>query len=147
MDTPSKPAASGAETIFRVQGGAAPNASKVRFRLGTDGSLTITGDDMLFVNLGQEDRALEFLAKRGDTAELVRFQVTPEFAARVRAEADCALKALPWTPTAAHAADAAPSLLRKLIARPDAHGQAVNNDARGETVNRPELQRINAWGP
>jgi hypothetical protein len=80
-------AAKGGETIFRVQGGVAPNASKVRFQLGADGRVTIAGEDMLFVNLGQEGRALEFLAKRGDTAELVRFQVTPEFAARLRAEA------------------------------------------------------------
>lgn len=34
---------------------------------------------MLFVNVGQHDRALAFLAKRGETAELVQFQVAPEF--------------------------------------------------------------------
>jgi hypothetical protein len=73
-----------------VQGSVPPNASKVRFQLGEGGSVTIGGDDMLFVNLGQEGRALELLARRGETAELVRFNVTPEFAARLRAEA------VPW---------------------------------------------------
>jgi hypothetical protein len=80
-------AARGVETIYRVQGGVLPNASRVRFQLGEAGRVTIAGDDMLFVNLGQEGRALEFLAKRGETAELVRFDVTPEFAARLRAAA------------------------------------------------------------
>jgi hypothetical protein len=42
---------------------------------------------LLFVGVGKESRALEFLVKRGDSAELVRFEITPEFAARLRAEA------------------------------------------------------------
>jgi RHS repeat-associated protein len=80
-------AARGGETVFRVQGGVAPNASKVRFLLGADGRVAIAGEDMLFVNLGQEGRALEFLAKRGETAQLVRFQVTAQFAAKLRGTA------------------------------------------------------------
>jgi hypothetical protein len=80
-------AAADAQTIFRVEGGIIPNASKLRFQAGDGGTVSIAGDDMLFVNLGQEGRALEFLAKRGETAELVRFDVTPEFAARLRSAA------------------------------------------------------------
>ena len=36
-------------------------------------------DDMLFINVNQKTRALEFLAKRGDGARLVQFQIKPEF--------------------------------------------------------------------
>jgi hypothetical protein len=55
--------------------------------LDAEGRVAITGDDMLFVNLGQKQRAVEFLVKRGETAELVQFEVTAEFAAKLRSQA------------------------------------------------------------
>ena len=74
-------------TVFRVQGGVLPNASKVRFVLDDAGQIAIRGDDMLFINVNQEARALEFLAKRGDTASLVKFQIKPEFLDKLRSTA------------------------------------------------------------
>jgi hypothetical protein len=77
-------AAEGGEKVYRVQGGVLPNASKERFAVGEGGELSIRGDDMLYVNLGQEGRALEFLGRRGDTAVLVEFEVSSEFATTLR---------------------------------------------------------------
>jgi RHS repeat-associated protein len=74
-------------TIFRVQGGVLPNASKNRFFLDEAGNLAIDGTDMLFVNVGQRDRALEFLARRGETAELVQFEVSEGFINTLRSTA------------------------------------------------------------
>lgn len=74
-------------TVFRVQGGVLPNASKARFSVDGSGGLSIQGSDMLFVNLGQKGRALEFLAKRGDEATLIQFKVTKQFAAKLRSSA------------------------------------------------------------
>ncbi|MDA8021347.1 MAG: RHS repeat-associated core domain-containing protein, partial [Thermoanaerobaculia bacterium] len=69
---------------FRVQGGVLPNASKVRFSVDDAGQLSIKGDDMLFVNVNQEQRAVEFLARRGETASLIRFDLSPEFVEKLR---------------------------------------------------------------
>ncbi len=49
---------------YRVQGGILPNASKNRI-VFNNGQPSIIGDDMLFINVNQKSRALEFLAKRG----------------------------------------------------------------------------------
>ena len=72
------------ETVYRVQGGELPNASKERFVVDEGGGLSIQGDDMLHINLGQESRALEFLGRRGETAVLVQFEVSSEFATTLR---------------------------------------------------------------
>jgi len=74
-------------TVFRVQGGVRPNASKARFIVDDAGGISIQGTDMLFINLGQKERAFEFLARRGDTASLVQFQVTEKFANQLRSSA------------------------------------------------------------
>ncbi len=74
-------------TIYRVQGGLPPNASRIRFVLDDAGKLGIQGDDMLFINLGRRGRALEFLARRGDQAVLVEFQVNAEFVQQLRSQA------------------------------------------------------------
>ncbi len=71
---------------FRVQGGVLPNASKIRFVVDAEGKLAIVGTDRLHITVGQEKRAMEFLAKRGETAVLVRFELRPEFVERMRAE-------------------------------------------------------------
>ena len=39
---------------------------------------------MLFINVNQETRALEFLARRGEGASLVRFELKPEFVEKLR---------------------------------------------------------------
>lgn len=70
------------ENMYRVQGG----GSKIRFVI-KDNDIAIAGDDMLFVNMGQEGRALEFLAKRGDDAVLVKFKINKSFAEKIRQEA------------------------------------------------------------
>jgi RHS repeat-associated protein len=77
-------AAKRAATVFRVQGGVLPNASKVRFVLDDAGKIAIQGDDMLFINVNQQSRALEFLAKRGEGANLCQFQIKPEFLDKLR---------------------------------------------------------------
>lgn len=74
-------------TVFRVQGGVPPNASRTRFVLDDSGKVAIQGDDMLFINLGQRGRALEFLARWGDHAVLVEFEVSADFARQLRAQA------------------------------------------------------------
>ncbi|MDH5493611.1 MAG: hypothetical protein OEY14_16780, partial [Myxococcales bacterium] len=74
-------------TVLRVQGGIPPNASRVRFLVDDAGGLSIQGNDMLFVNVGQRGRAMQFLARRGDQSQLVQFQVRPEFAERLRSMA------------------------------------------------------------
>ncbi|GDY13291.1 hypothetical protein LBMAG53_21690 [Planctomycetota bacterium] len=73
-----------APTVFRVQGGVLPNASKIRFALDESGGVTILGDEMLFININQEARALEFLARRGAGASLVRFKIKPEYLDKLR---------------------------------------------------------------
>lgn len=42
---------------------------------------------MLFINIRQKGRSVEFLARRGDTAFLVQFQVTEKFANQLRSTA------------------------------------------------------------
>jgi len=80
-------AARGGVATFRVQGGVLPNASKLRFVVDEGGGLSIAGDDMLFVNVNQEARAVEFLAQRGEGASLVRFELRPEFVEKLQASA------------------------------------------------------------
>ncbi len=70
------------ETLYRVQGG----GSKMRFIIESN-KLSIAGEDLLFVNIGQEGRALEFLAKRGDDAVLVKFDIKMSFVDKIRKEA------------------------------------------------------------
>lgn len=70
-----------------MQGGVLPNASKVRFVVYDAGRLSISGDDMLFVNINQAARAVEFLARRGEGASLVRFDLKPGFVEKLRATA------------------------------------------------------------
>ena len=73
--------------VFRVQGGVLPNASKVRFQIDDAGNLSIEGNDILFINVNQETRALEFLQRRGESAHLVRFEIEPAFLERLRSSA------------------------------------------------------------
>jgi RHS repeat-associated protein len=77
-------AAAASVSVFRVQGGVLPNASKIRFLLDEAGNFSIQGSDVLFVNVGQRTRALEFLARRGDQAFLVELQVNSSFIERLR---------------------------------------------------------------
>ena len=70
--------------VFRVQGGVLPSASRIRFALDDAGKIIIRGDDMLFINVNQKTRALEFLARRGEGASLVRFELKPEFVETLR---------------------------------------------------------------
>ena len=71
-------------TLFRVQGGELPNASKRRFVINTQGELSIDGEDMLFVTFNDEARALQFLQKRGENAELIKLTVDKEFIEKIR---------------------------------------------------------------
>ena len=72
--------------LYRVQGGVAPNASKIRFKIEND-ILSIAGDDMLYVTVNDKTRALEFLAKRGDEAYLFEAKVDQSFLDRLLNEA------------------------------------------------------------
>ncbi|MFS4469609.1 RHS repeat-associated core domain-containing protein [Maribacter sp. 2210JD10-5] len=76
--------ASDATKVFRVQGGDMPNASKQRFAVDGAGDLSIQGDDMLFVTFDDKARAVQFLQKRGENAELISFNVSSEFANEIR---------------------------------------------------------------
>lgn len=69
------------ENLFRVQGG----GSKARFIV--EGGVRISGEDMLFVNIGQEGRAIEFAAKRGDDAVILKMKINKSFADKLRREA------------------------------------------------------------
>ena len=70
--------------VFRVQGGDIPNASKQRLVFDGQGNLSISGDDMLFVTFDDQARAVQFLNKRGDNAELISFDISSQFADKVR---------------------------------------------------------------
>lgn len=70
------------ETLYRVQGG----GSKVRMVVDAN-KVTIIGEDMLFVNIGQEGRALEFLAKRGDDAILIKVKIDSKFVEKIKKDA------------------------------------------------------------
>jgi RHS repeat-associated protein len=72
------------ELMFRVQGG----GSKTRFIVDESAKkVSISGDDMLFVNFGQESRAIEFLAQRGDDAVILKMKIDKKFVDKIRAEA------------------------------------------------------------
>lgn len=72
--------------MFRVQGGVGTNASKYRFVI-KGGDISISGKEMLYVTLNDKDRALNFLAKRGDEAYLVEIKVSKEFADKIKKDA------------------------------------------------------------
>lgn len=82
-----QPCPPGGVPTFRVQGGIPPNASKPRLVVDETGGLSITGDDMLFININQEGRALEYLARRGEGACLICFELRPEFVEKLRSTA------------------------------------------------------------
>ncbi|GEP94445.1 hypothetical protein CCY01nite_07050 [Chitinophaga cymbidii] len=72
------------EYMYRVQGG----ISKPRFVVDeARQNIGIAGDDMLFINIGQEGRALEFAAKRGEEAVILRMKITKSFADKIRQDA------------------------------------------------------------
>lgn len=72
------------EYLYRVQGG----GSKLRFIYDeAKNSLNISGDDMLFINIGQEGRAMDFLAKRGDEAVILKIKVNKSFTDKLRKDA------------------------------------------------------------
>jgi hypothetical protein len=73
-------------TLFRVQGGRLPNASRERF-IVKDGTLSIEGDKMLYVTFDDEARAIEFLAKRGEGAYLFSAKIDQSFVEKIRKEA------------------------------------------------------------
>ncbi|WP_394974040.1 DUF6443 domain-containing protein [uncultured Croceitalea sp.] len=73
--------------VFRVQGGDLPNASKNRFIFDSNGNLSIQGDEMLFVNFNDEARAIQFLGKRGNNAELISFDINSDFAKTIKKDA------------------------------------------------------------
>lgn len=71
--------------VYRVQGGTPPyNLSKVRFSIDDTGKLSIQGNDMLWVNVNQPQRALEFQSRRGGSAHVVRFEADASFIERLR---------------------------------------------------------------
>jgi RHS repeat-associated protein len=72
--------------MYRVQGSNLPNASKVRIR-DEGGKISIDGDDMLYVTFHDKNRAMEFMKKRGDGAQLFEASVKKEFYQRIRDEA------------------------------------------------------------
>jgi hypothetical protein len=72
------------EYIYRVQGG----GSKTRFVIDeAKKSISISGNDMLFLNVGQEGRALEFAAKRGDESVILKLEINKSFTDKIRSEA------------------------------------------------------------
>jgi RHS repeat-associated protein len=70
-------------TAYRVQGG----GSKERITVTPEGNIQIKGKDMLYVNFGNYDRALEFLGKRSEDAYIVQFEVSNELVDVIRSEA------------------------------------------------------------
>lgn len=66
--------------VYRVQGG----GSQERILVTPDGNIEIQGDNALFLNFNQQSRAFEFLARRGDGAYIVTFDVNDEFLQFVR---------------------------------------------------------------
>ncbi len=70
------------ESLYRVQGG----GSKMRFVISPN-EISIVGSDMLFVNIGQETRAMTFLAKRGEDAVLLKIKIDPKFVEKIRSDA------------------------------------------------------------
>ena len=72
--------------MYRVQGSNLPNASKVRIR-DEGGQISIDGDDMLYVTFHDKNRAMDFMKKRGDGAQLFEASVKKEFYERIRDEA------------------------------------------------------------
>ncbi len=56
------------ETLYRVQSG----GSKIRFVIKGN-EIAIAGEDMLFVNINQEERAMQFSSeKRGDESNITQ---------------------------------------------------------------------------
>ena len=75
------------QKLYRVQGGGdLPNISKERFTY-KKGKLDISGDDMLYVNFGDSNRALKFLQKRGEGSYLVEVNVDRNFVNKIKKEA------------------------------------------------------------
>lgn len=74
---------------YRVQGGVGNSSSQGRLIVQSDGTLSIDGTTMLYINFGQEGRALEFKALREaeGSATIVEFEVDPAFVQRLRDEA------------------------------------------------------------
>ncbi len=85
---PSDELSGSVSKLFRVQGGDAPNASKQRFIFDNDGNISgIDGNDMLFITLDDEARAIQFLQKRGENAELISFEINGAFSDKIRGDA------------------------------------------------------------
>ena len=59
----NKPASTA--TIYRTQGGELPNASRERIHIGEKGSVSIEGDDMLYVTINDKNHQVYFYEKRG----------------------------------------------------------------------------------
>jgi RHS repeat-associated protein len=72
--------------MYRVQGGVGKNASRFRFVI-KDGDISIAGKDMLYVTFNDKERALTFLAKRGEEAYLIEVKVSKKFADKIKNEA------------------------------------------------------------
>lgn len=50
-------------------------------------SMTIVGDDVLFINVGQEARAYEFMVRRGEEAYIVKFRLSEQYVNKLRSTA------------------------------------------------------------
>jgi RHS repeat-associated protein len=89
-------------TVYRVQGGG-PTGSKPRIKIRF-GKVLISGRDMLFLNFGNTERAMELLARRsaGGPAQIVAFEVAAEFVQWLRDNAvpEAVSKQFPGSPIA-----------------------------------------------
>ncbi|MBI3306632.1 MAG: hypothetical protein HYZ84_02340, partial [Candidatus Omnitrophica bacterium] len=71
--------------VFRVEGG----GSKVRFDIDDIGNVNLRSGDQsrIFLNFGEEKRAIEFLGKRGSGAEVKEFYVPKKFLEKIQRDA------------------------------------------------------------
>ncbi len=71
-------------TVYRVQGGVPPAASRARIGIGSSGEMTVSGDGMLFVTFDDLGRAEAFVSTNRPGASIVAFDVDPTFVTQVR---------------------------------------------------------------
>ena len=74
-------------SVYRVQGGTAPDASWERVTLGAGGNLEVSGDTMLFVTFDDLGRAKAYVTTNRPGAKIVAFDIDPAFVEDVRAAA------------------------------------------------------------
>jgi len=70
--------------VYRVQGGTLPKASLTRIKIGEQGEMEVTGDEMLFVTFDDIGRARAYVAINRPGAEIISFEVDAVFVQQVR---------------------------------------------------------------